>query len=351
MTGFGGKRVHLNPVAGQLRVGVVGATGAVGQEFLKIFGQRAFPISELRLFSSPRTAGASVEWGGYEVRLEVLDETRLKECDVVFFSAGAEISRSWAPLAKVAIDNSSAFRGDSSVPLVVPEINGERIQEGTRLVANPNCSAIILLMAVAPLRSLGQINRLIVSTYQCASGAGAQAMQELLDQTHAYLNGQAVVPKILPHPYAFNLFSHNTPINEHGFNGEEWKVMEESRKILADSGLRMNVTCVRVPVLRAHTEAVTVEFEMGKKVTSEAVRACLSDAPGVEVVDDREGNLFPMPTLAADGDLVLVGRIRRDTSHENAISMLIAGDQLRKGAALNAVQIAELMLSKGYLGG
>lgn len=347
----GFKKVHLNPVAGQLKVGVVGATGAVGQEFLKIFAERIFPISELRLFSSPRTAGTETGFRGSSITLEALSESRIADCDVVFFSAGSDVSREWAPKAQIAIDNSSAFRGDSAIPLVVPEINGDAITAETRIVANPNCSAIILLMAIAPLRKLRQINRVIVSTYQSASGAGALAMQELLDQTQAYLNGEPVVPNVLPHPYAFNLFSHNTAINEHGFNGEEWKVMAESRKILGDSGLRMNVTCVRVPVLRAHTEAVTVEFELGEKVTTESVRECLSKAPGVEIVDDRDANLFPMPVLAAGGDTVLVGRIRRDPSHENAVSLLIAGDQLRKGAALNAVQIAELMLAKGYLGG
>lgn len=228
----------------------------------------------------------------------------------------------------------------------MPEINFDAIQPHHRLIANPNCSAIIMLMAVAPLRALGRISRLIVSTYQSASGAGAAAMEELKEQTQQELLGQSLVPKILPHPYAFNLFSHNTPIDESGANEEERKVVEESRKILDQPDLGINVTCVRVPVLRAHSESITIEFESAAPSEDE-VREILRKAPGVRLVDDRETNTFPMPRDATGTDEVLVGRIRRDPSHPRAICLFVAGDQLRKGAALNAVQIAERLIQAG----
>jgi aspartate-semialdehyde dehydrogenase len=277
--------------------------------------------------------------------VEAVTPDSFKGVDIAFFSAGASRSREFAPDAMRAgatvIDNSSAFRMDPQVPLVVPEINGSLVGEG-KLYSVPNCSAIILLMAVAPLRQLGTIERLIVSTYQSASGAGARAMEELEQQTRDVLAGREANPKVMPHVYAFNLFSHNTSINEHGYNEEEWKVIEESRKILGMPELRINVTCVRVPVLRAHSESVTVEFA-GEAPSEGAVREALANAPGVRVVDDRNRNVFPMPLDASGKDEVLVGRIRRDVSHPSAISMFVAGDQLLKGAALNAVQIAELL--------
>jgi aspartate-semialdehyde dehydrogenase len=266
---------------------------------------------------------------------------------VAFFSAGASRSRQLVPAALEAgalvVDNSSAFRMDSDVPLVVPEINADAITPSTRLIAVPNCSAIILLMAVSPLRKLGKIQRLIVSTYQSASGGGAAVMRELEDQTRAYLEGRSIESTLLPHQYAFNLFSHNTAIGEGGYNEEELKVIAESRKILGMPELKINVTCVRVPVLRAHSESVTVEFE-GPAPDEEAVRELLAASPGVRVVDDREQNHFPMPIQAQAQDDVLVGRIRKDLSNPNALCMFIAGDQLLKGAALNAVQIAETAL-------
>jgi len=277
--------------------------------------------------------------------------------DFAFFSAGASRSRALAPAAIEAgayvIDNSSAFRMDPNVPLVVPEVNPHAIDATSRLISVPNCTAIILLVAVNPLRALGKIDRLVVSTYQSASGGGAKGMDELIEETAdaVYdIKGQAVDredrTKILPHPYAFNLFSHNTPINEHGYNEEEWKVIEESRKILGLPDLKINVTCVRVPVIRAHSESVTIEFA-DEAPSESAIREALSKAPGVRVVDDRETNTFPMPITASGQGDVLVGRIRKDVSHSSAISMFIAGDQLLKGAALNAVQIAELITGVG----
>lgn len=327
-----------------LSVAVLGATGAVGGEFLRLFEQRSFPISKLTLLASERSAGERRTFRGREHEIRAVRPDAFKGVDIAFFSAGASRSREWAPIAidagATVVDNSSAFRMEDDVPLVVPEINGDLIDDEHKLFAVPNCSAIILLMAVGPLRALGKIDRLIVSTYQSASGAGARAMSELQEQTRDVLSGREANPSVLPHVYAFNLFSHNTPVNEHGYNEEEWKVIGESRKILRDPTLKINVTCVRVPVLRAHSESVTVEFE-GEAPSEEEVRNALANAPGVRVVDDRSNNHFPMPLEASGKDEVLVGRIRRDVSHPSAISMFVAGDQLLKGAALDAVQIAE----------
>ena len=337
-----------------LKVAVLGATGAVGGEFLRLFEQRNFPVSELRLLASARSAGKTADFQAESLPIHAVSADAFEGVDVAFFSAGASRSKEWASVANAAgavvIDNSSAFRMDENVPLVVPEINGNAITETTKLVAVPNCTAIILCMALAPLRALGSIQRVIVSTYQSASGGGAAMMQYLLDDTKAYLDGEEGVevrPEGLP-PYAFNVFSHNTPILESGANEEEAKVMVESRKILGDESIRFNVTCVRVPVLRAHCESVTVEFADAAP-TVEAVRDVLTDAAGIRLVDVREANRFPMPRLAGEQNDVLVGRIRPDVSNPNGLCMFIAGDQLLKGAALNAVQIAELMQDRGYL--
>lgn len=330
-----------------LTVAVVGATGAVGGEFLRLFEERNFPVGELRLLASARSIGKTLSFKGKPYAVAECAADSFKGVDVAFFSAGASRSREFAPIAVQAgalvIDNSSAFRMDEAVPLVVPEINLDAVSPDGRLIAVPNCSAIILLMAVAPLRKLGKIERLIVSTYQSASGGGAAVMRELEEQTADVVAGRPAVPKILSQPYAFNLFSHNTAINEHGYNEEEWKVIQESRKILDMPDLKINVTCVRVPVLRAHSESVTIEFQ-GAAPSEDQVRQTLADSPGVRVVDDRAANKFPTPLDASGQGDVLVGRIRRDVSHPSAISMFIAGDQLLKGAALNAVQIAEAVL-------
>lgn len=337
---------------GGLCVVVVGATGAVGGEFLRLFEDRRLPISELRLFAGPRSEGKSIETSWGELRVSTIGPSSFVGADLAFFSAGASRSRDWVPKAldcgAVVIDNSSAFRMDPGVPLVIPEINADAIEPGHRLVCVPNCSAIILLMAVAPLRKLGKIDRIVVSTYQSASGAGAAAMRELEDQTRTVLEGGSAEPEVLPHPYAFNLFSHNTPIDSSGYNEEERKVIEESRKILADLDLKIGVTCVRVPVLRAHSESVTIEFD-GPAPSVEAVREVLASSPGVRIVDDRSANRFPMPLDASGIDEVLVGRIRQDLSNPRAICLFVSGDQLLKGAALNAVQIAESMLQQGYI--
>lgn len=327
----------------EYHVAIAGATGAVGTEFLKLLEQREFPLASLRLLASERSAGRTLRFRGREHTVGELTESSFDGMDIAFFSAGGGRSKQFAPAAvragALVIDNSSAFRMDPDVPLVVPEINGEDIRQHKGIIANPNCSTIILLMAVAPLRRLGRIRRIVVSTYQAASGAGARAMQELLDQAREALLGQPLTQRVFPHPIAFNLFSHNTRIDEDGYNEEERKMINETRKILHDDAIRVTATCVRVPVLRAHSESINVEFE-GKRPPLEAVLAALSEFPGVALVDDREGNHFPMPIEANGRDEVLVGRVREDLSNDQAIDLFACGDQILKGAALNGFQIA-----------
>lgn len=326
------------------RVAIVGATGAVGTELLQILEERRFPVDSLRLFASERSAGKQLRFQGDSLTVEPLHEGAFKGVDIAFFSAGAARSREFAPKAvragALVIDNSSAFRLDPEAPLVIPEINGEAARMHKGIIANPNCSTVILLMALAPLLRLTRIRRVIVSTYQAASGAGAQAMQELLESTRAYLRGEPFEPRVLPYPYAFNLFSHNSPIGADGYNEEERKILFESRKILDDHELAISATCVRVPVLRAHSESIHVELE--HRPPLEAIREAYRAFEGVRLVDERERNYFPMPIEATGRDEVLVGRLREDTALPNGIALFACGDQLRKGAALNAVQIAEM---------
>jgi aspartate-semialdehyde dehydrogenase len=326
-------------------VAIAGATGAVGTEFLKLLESREFPLASLRLLASERSAGRTLPFRNRPHNVELLTRDSFQGIDIAFFSAGGSRSREFAPAAvesgALVIDNSSAYRMDPEVPLVVPEINAEDIAWNRGIIANPNCCAIILLMAIAPLRNLAPIRRIVVSTYQAASGAGAQAIQELLDQTHELLRDRPITPRVFPHPIAFNLFSHNTKIDETGYNEEETKVIHESRKILHDPKLKLTITCIRVPVVRAHSESVNIEFEPGTRPSLEAVRSALAKFPGVVLVDDREGNHFPMPIEASGRNEVLVGRLRYDLSNEDAIDMFVAGDQILKGAALNGIQIAE----------
>jgi aspartate-semialdehyde dehydrogenase len=340
----------LRGVSEGFRIAVVGATGAVGQEFLSIFEQRNFPIQSLKLLASARSVGKQMVFRGQSLAIEEATPAQFQNVDLAFFSAGASRSRDLAPAAMeagaIVIDNSSAFRMNPDVPLCVPEVQFGAEYVTKRLFSVPNCTAILLCVAIAPLRSLGVIKRLIVSTYQSASGGGAAVMQELIDQTRLVLQGQQPEPQVLPHPYAFNLFSHNTAINDLGQNEEEAKVIQETRRILGLPDLGINVTCVRVPVLRAHSESVTVEFDAAAPSVDE-VRYTLSRAPGLQLVDDRDSNTFPMPLAATGKDDVLVGRLRHDPSNPNAICLFLAGDQLRKGAALNAVQIAEHLISIG----
>jgi aspartate-semialdehyde dehydrogenase len=329
-------------------VAIVGVTGAVGAQFIATLEKRGFPVAKLKALASARSAGKTLDFRGQTIVVEELTERSFDSVDIALFSAGSGVSRRFSPIAvkagAVVIDNSSAFRMDPNVPLVIPEINAGRIREHRGIIAVPNCSAITALVPLWPIHRQNRIKRLILSTYQAASGAGAAAMEELLESTRASLAGQSYQPKVLPHPYAFNVFNHDTKVDsETGYNEEETKVIRESRKILEDERIAIGITCVRVPVLRAHSQAIT--FECEKPISEAQVRAILSEAPGVKIVDDRENNYFPMPRDASGQDDVLVGRIRRDLSDPSghSISMFVAADQLLKGAALNAIQIAELL--------
>ncbi|MBL8779567.1 MAG: aspartate-semialdehyde dehydrogenase [Alphaproteobacteria bacterium] len=331
-------------------VAVVGATGAVGTEMIACLERRNFPLSRLKLLASPRSAGKHVTFQNRDVRIDAMEATSLEDVDIALFSAGSAISKDFAksaPRRTVVIDNSSAFRMDDDVPLVVPEINAAAAFDHHGVIANPNCTAVISALALWPLHREAKIRRVIAATYQAASGAGASAMEELRASTQAYLEGRPYEPRVLPHPYAFNVFSHNDKVDlESGANGEEIKVARELRKIMNAPDLRIAITCVRVPVLRAHTIALTVEFDRALSV--EAAREILSTAPGVKIIDDRAKNYFPMPRDASGQDDVLVGRLRPDPSDPTgrSLMMLVAGDQLLKGAALNAVQIAELLMKR-----
>jgi aspartate-semialdehyde dehydrogenase len=329
-------------------VAIVGVTGAVGAEFIATMDRRGFRVSKLKALASRRSAGRTLYFRGKEIVIEELTETSFEGVAIALFSAGGLVSRKFAPIAvdagAVVIDNSSAFRMDSDVPLVIPEINAHRIRGHKGIIANPNCAAITALVPLWPIHRQNRIKRVIIATYQAASGAGAAAMEELVESSRASLEGRAFQPRVMPYPTAFNLFSHNTAIDpDTGYNGEETKVINETRKILEDDRIGVGVTCIRVPVLRAHCEAIT--FECERPITEDEVRRVLSAAPGVRIVDDRARNYFPMPIDASGQNDVLVGRIRKDLSDPSghSISMFVAADQLLKGAALNAIQIAELL--------
>lgn len=326
-----------------INVAVVGATGAVGIEILRVLERRNFPTGQLKLLASARSAGKTLDFHGKPISIEALTESAFAGVDVAFFSAGATRSREFIPHAiksgAVVIDNSSAFRMTEGVPLVVPEVNAADLKNHQGLIANPNCCAAILAVPLWPLHQAATIKRVIVSTYQSASGAGAQAMEELLQQVRDHVAGVKPRANILPHQLAFNLFSHNTAIEENGYNEEENKLIAEIQKMFHLPNLPIQATCIRVPVLRAHSESVVIETE--RPLSAAEAREILSHAPGVKIVDDARTNHFPMP-LEASGDFdVHVGRIRRDLSCQNGLAFFISGDQLLKGAAWNAVQIAE----------
>ncbi len=327
-------------------VAIVGATGAVGAELIACLEARSTPLASLRLLASTRSAGARLPFAGESLPVQALTMNGLEGIDLAFFSAGSAVSRGVARAAAargtIVIDNSSAFRMEPDVPLVVPEVNPDALVSHAGLIANPNCVAIIAAVALAPLHRQVPLRRVIAATYQAASGAGAAAMAELRTATEAHLAGRDHPPAVLAHPAAFNLFSHDTAIDAAtGENEEETKVVRELRKILDAPDLRIGVTCIRVPVLRAHTIALTLEFD--RPMAPDAARSILAAAPGLRIVDDRARNHFPMPREATGQGDVLVGRIREDASDPSgrSLALLIAGDQLLKGAALNAVQIAE----------
>ena len=332
-----------------LNVAIAGATGAVGQDIMQCLEQRDFPVGELRLLASARSVDRMLPFRGKDLLVQELTEQSFDGIDVALFSAGGSRSKQFAPAAvkagAVVIDNSSAFRMDPDTPLVVPEINPEDLDKHQGIIANPNCSTIILVVPLWPLHKVNPIRRIVVSTYQAASGAGAKAMEELEQQTRDLLSGKDAHPTVFPHQIAFNLFSHNSPIVEDGYCEEEVKMVKETRKIFHDSSIRICPTTIRVPVMRAHAESVNIEFS--RPMLPEEAREILASAPGVKLQDDPENNHFPMPLEASGQEDVLVGRIRKDLSDPNCLAMFICGDQLLKGAALNAVQIAELLVAEG----
>ncbi len=324
----------------------MGATGAVGEEMLQILEERKFPVAELKLLASARSAGRKYKYHGKTYKVEELTENSFEGVDLVLASAGGSISKKYNPYAvkagAVVVDNTSAYRMDPKVPLVVPEINPQDIKKHQGIIANPNCSTIIMLVPVHAIHKHNRVKKAVISTYQAASGAGAKAMKELEDQARDILSGKPAKKEIFPHQIAFNLFSHNSAVKDEGYNEEEIKMTKETHKILHDKKIKVTATCVRVPVYRAHSESIYLE--LANKPDIEKIRQVIRKAPGVKLVDDREKNYFPMPIEASGKDDVLVGRIRIDASTPKGLWLFVAGDQIRKGAALNAVQIAEILI-------
>ena len=319
---------------------------------LQVLKERDFPYSDIKMLASARSAGRKYTFDGVEYTVEELTDASFSGLDIALFSAGGSISKKYAPIASDAgctvVDNSSAFRMTEGVPLVIPEVNpgamaGMKFGQGG-IIANPNCSTIIALMAVTPLHRLATVKRMVVSTYQAASGAGQAAMEELELQTKEALEGRPVTTNIFPFQYAFNLFSHNSPMTENGYNEEEMKMVKETRKIWQDPDVQVTATCIRVPVMRAHAESINLEFE--KEVSEEQALHVLASFPGVSIINDRDNNRFPTPLDASNNDDVYVGRVRRDISRgdNKGLDLFVCGDQIKKGAALNAVQVAELLL-------
>lgn len=331
-------------------VAIVGSTGAVGVELLKVLEKRNFPVGKLTLLSSARSAGKKQTFRGTEYTVQELTETSFKDAgiDVALFSAGGSISKKFGPLAveagTVVVDNSSAFRMDPNTPLVVPEINPEDVKAHQGIIANPNCSTIIMLMAVYPIHRINPVKNIVVSTYQAASGAGAAAMQELEDQARDYLDGKEIKPEAFPFPIAFNAFSHNSAMDpESGYNQEETKMIKETHKILHTEDIGVSPTCIRIGTFRAHAESV--HLELTNPADLGAIQDALAKMPGVKIVDDRAKNYFPMPLESSGADEVFVGRLRKAANSKDGreIDLFCCGDQILKGAALNAVQIAELL--------
>jgi len=326
-------------------IAVVGATGAVGAELLRVLERRSFPIASLRPIGSARSAGKSISFRDDSIAVEELTERSFDKIDIVFFSAGGETSRKWVPVAReagaIVIDNSSVFRMEPDVPLVIPEINGEDLRAHRGLIANPNCTTAVALMAIYPLHRVFSVRRVFAASYQAVSGSGARAIEELREQVEFAAQDRQSTPQIYPHPIAFNVLPHVDVFLESGYTKEEMKMQNEGRKIMHLPEFRASVTCVRVPVYRAHSIAISAEFE--KKVSVEHAREALAKAPGLELVDEPQKNRYPMPLSVAGRDNCEVGRVRLDCAFENGLSFWVSGDQLLKGAALNAVQIAELL--------
>jgi len=333
------------------RVAIVGATGLVGGEFIKVLEQRDFPVSTMQLFASDRSAGKKLFYNHKEYEVKETSPDSFRDVDIALFSAGADISRYFAPIAAragaVVIDNSAAFRMEDDVPLVVPEINAEDIKTHKGIIANPNCSTIQMVVALNPLHKVNPIKRIIVTTFQSVSGTGSAAIDELTAQSKQILSAQNVVPHVYPHQIAFNVLPQIDVFLDNAYTKEEWKMVEETRKIMHDDDILVSATCVRVPVFISHSEAVNVEFT--NSISPDDARRILAQAPGVRVLDDPAISLYPHPWMAAGTDDTFVGRIRRDVSASNSLVMWIVADNVRKGAALNAVQIAEELVRHEWL--
>ena len=332
-------------------VAIVGATGLVGQEFIKVLEQRNFPMTSIQLLASERSIGKRLFVAHQEIEVKETVSESFKGIDIALFSAGTEISRYFSPIAAqsgaVVIDNSSAFRMTDTVPLVVPEVNPEDIKRHRGIIANPNCSTIQLVVALYPLHKVNPIKRIITATYQAVSGTGSAAVDELTVQAKQVLDGQTTIPHVYPHQIAFNVLPEIDVFLDNGYTKEEWKLVEETRKIMHADEIAISTTCVRVPVFTSHSMAVNIEFS--QPMSPEEARRILAQAPGVKVIDDPVISLYPQPWSATGTDEVFVGRIRRDESHPNGLVMWIVADNLRKGAALNAVQIAEEMIKREWI--
>jgi aspartate-semialdehyde dehydrogenase len=332
-------------------VAVVGATGAVGVAMRNILAERKFPVKELAALASSRSAGKQLEFCGEPVTCKELTADSFRGVDLALFSAGGGTSTQFAPFARnagcVVVDNSSAWRMDPAVPLVVPEVNPDDVDWHEGIIANPNCSTIQMVVALKPLHDAAQIKRVVVSTYQAVSGTGHKAVVELIEQTSALLAGQPVEVKVYPHQIAFNCLPHIDVFLGDGYTKEERKMVDETKKIMGDASIEVSATCVRVPVQNCHSEAVNVQF--ARPLSPDQARKLLADAPGVQVVDDPAARAYPMPIMASGKDATYVGRIRVDPTAENTLNMWVVSDNLRKGAALNAVQIAELLAERGLV--
>ena len=335
----------------EYRVAVVGATGLVGQEFIKVLEQRNFPMTSILLLASDRSAGKKLFVNHREIEVEETTPESFKKMDIALFSAGAETSRYFSPIAAqsgaVVVDNSSAFRMTPAVPLVVPEVNPEDIKWHKGIIANPNCSTIQIVVALYPLHKVNPIKRIIVDTYQAVSGTGSAAVEELTVQAKQVLEGQTAIPHVYPHQIAFNILPEIDVFLDNGYTKEEWKVVEETRKIMHADDIAISATCVRVPVFTGHSMAIHIEFS--QSMSLDEAQRILAQAPGIKLLDDPTISLYPQPWSATGTDEVFVGRIRRDASHPNGLVMWVVADNLRKGAALNAVQIAEEMIKREWL--
>ncbi|MDR0454349.1 MAG: aspartate-semialdehyde dehydrogenase [Deferribacteraceae bacterium] len=331
---------------GAYNIAIAGVTGAVGETFLRILEERNFPVANLIPLASSRSAGKKIIFKGVEYPVRELTHGSFEGVDIALFSAGGDRSKEFAPSAvkagAVVVDNSSAFRMDPDVPLVVPEVNPQDVNKHKGIIANPNCTTIIMVVPLKPLHDYSKIKRAVVSSYQSTSGAGASGMQELINQTKAWTDGKEITVSAFAHQILFNIIPHVDSFTENGYTKEEMKMYNETRKIMGDDNIKVSATCVRVPVLSAHSESITVETE--RPISVEKARELFSNASGVKLVDEPANKMYPMPLFAAGQDLCYVGRIRKDISAENSLTFWVSGDQLRKGAATNAVQIAEILI-------